>query len=139
MSTDSSPPDGVRCVDRLVGVYDADGGLAGELRYVVGHLLGRAECALCDITHGPLRRKAAFDELRERLGVPFLVVHRNEPGSEATAMPPTDLPYVAAEVGARRELLLDRTALVGCRGDVAAFERALRAALSAHRLVLPER
>ena len=30
----------------LAMVYDADGGLVGEVRYVVGHLLGRAECAL---------------------------------------------------------------------------------------------
>ena len=57
----------------LAMVYDADGGLVGEVRYVVGHLLGRAECALCDITHGPVRRKQAFDELVAdllELGVP---------------------------------------------------------------------
>ena len=36
----------------FVGIYDADGGLGGELRYVAGKLLGRGKCALCDITHG---------------------------------------------------------------------------------------
>ena len=41
----------------LVGVYAADGGLVGEVAYVVGHLLGRTECALCDVTHETLRRK----------------------------------------------------------------------------------
>ena len=30
-------------VTKLVGVYDADGGVAGEAKYVVGHLLGRDE------------------------------------------------------------------------------------------------
>ena len=72
-------------VTELVGVYDADGGVAGEAKYVVGHLLGRLECALCDITHGPVWRKKSFDEFRRRLGVPFEVVHRNERSSEVEA------------------------------------------------------
>ena len=62
-------------------VYDADGGIVGEARYVVGHLLGRAECALCDITHGPVRRKQDFDRLVAELaaeGHRVEVHHRNE-------------------------------------------------------------
>ena len=48
-----SPPDApVWCGVRLVGIYDADGTLAGELRYAFGKLTGRSSCALCDITHG---------------------------------------------------------------------------------------
>ena len=74
-------------------VYDADGGLAGELRYVVGHLLGRAECSLCDITHGTVKRKAAFDELVgavEADGHGVEVHHRNEQTpSQAAAAPVT--------------------------------------------------
>ena len=46
----------------LVGVYDADGGIRGEVSYVVGHLLHRRECALCDITH-TWRRKPAWDAM----------------------------------------------------------------------------
>ena len=33
-----------------MGVYDADGGLLGELAYLTGRILGIAHCALCDIT-----------------------------------------------------------------------------------------
>ena len=35
-------------------------------------------CTLCDITHGTLREKPAFADLRCSLGVPVDVVHRNE-------------------------------------------------------------
>ena len=62
-----SPSDGVV---ELVGVYNADGGVAGEVRYVVGHLLGRAHCSLCDITHSPVRRKRAWDRMVGRTGCP---------------------------------------------------------------------
>ena len=42
--------------------YNADGGIVGEVRYVIGHLLGTAECALCDITHSPPQAKACMGQ-----------------------------------------------------------------------------
>jgi len=59
-------------------VHNADGGLAGEARYVLGHIFGRTECGLCDITHSPLRRKPEWDRMLERSAVPIHVLHRNE-------------------------------------------------------------
>lgn len=124
-----------RTVTRLIGVYDADGGVAGELRYVVGHLLGRAECSLCDITHGRLRRKAEFDDLRDRLGVPFDVVHRNERTPEVVAATGA-LPCVLAVTTGGRDVVLGPDDLRECAGDVERFERVLRDALGARGLTL---
>ncbi|QYH35289.1 hypothetical protein [Salinibacterium sp. M195] len=39
---------------RYTGIYNADGGVWGETRYVIGHMLGTAACSLCDITHSPI-------------------------------------------------------------------------------------
>lgn len=66
-----------RCTE-LIGVYHADGGPLGEAKYIVGKLLGTAHCALCDITHSPVRRKPAWDEVVAHLGVPFRLIHLNE-------------------------------------------------------------
>ena len=125
-------------VTELVGVYDADGGLAGEARYVIGHVLGRAECSLCDITHGRLRRKREFDEFRVRLGVPFDVVHRNERGPEVVAATAA-LPCVVAVTDAGLVTLLGRVELEQCDGDVDQFEYALLAAIAAKGLRFPNR
>ena len=57
----------LRDVTALTGVYQANGSLSGELRYVVGKLLGSAHCALCDITHGAVREKPGFVACREAL------------------------------------------------------------------------
>jgi len=116
-------------VRELVGVYDADGGVAGELRYVVGHLLGRAECALCDITHGTVRRKPAWDAMVERLGVPITVVHRNERTPEVAAATGDALPCVVAITDSGIVPVLDAAALSSCVGDVTRFESDLAAAL----------
>jgi len=68
----------VATIRALTGVYDADGSLIGELRYWVGARLGRAHCALCDITHGSVRERPAWRECRDGLAVPFETVHRDE-------------------------------------------------------------
>ena len=38
-------------VESIWGVYHADGGLIGEIKYVAGALLKGQHCSLCDITH----------------------------------------------------------------------------------------
>ncbi len=58
-------------ITEYIGVYHADGGLVGEAKYVLGHLLGRTHCSLCDITHSPVRRKKQWDAFVDSLGVPF--------------------------------------------------------------------
>ena len=66
-------------VTSLVGVYDADGTLLGELRYWIGaHLTGTAHCALCEVTHGLFREKARWREVAEAMPVPFEAVHLDE-------------------------------------------------------------
>lgn len=122
-------------VVRLVGVYDADGGIAGELRYVVGHLLGRVECALCDITHSPVRRKRSWDALVADLPVPIVTVHRNEiPPDIAPVVSVDRLPavYAVRPDGSAAELV-GRDELRGLHGSVDAFGALVRERLAVER------
>ncbi len=123
-------------IERLVGVYDADGTLFGELAYVVGHLLGRRGCALCDITHGALRRRPEFDEAAAALGVPFDLVHRDERSPEVAALTDGALPCVVAEGHGQRLVLVDRDTLAACGKGPVALVDAIRSAAAAARLVL---
>ena len=62
----------------LIGVYAADGGVLGELRYIVGKVRGTTHCALCDITHGLARRKSSWDRACADFYIPIRLVHLNE-------------------------------------------------------------
>lgn len=124
---------------RLVGVYRAEGSLRGEVAYVVGKLLGRAHCSLCDITHSPVRRKASWDRFVAGLGVPFELVHLDERDA-ATAAVVTgwdDTPAVLAEVDGGLQVVLGPDDLDLVDGDVDRFGAALRTALQRHGLALP--
>lgn len=123
----------IASVQGLVGVYHADGGPMGEAKYVVGKLLGTAHCALCDITHSPVRRKPAWDAMVSRLGVPFELVHLNELGADiAAATAQHGSPSVLARLsdGTVAPVLLAAD-LDRLGGSVDAFAEALQHALRA--------
>lgn len=116
-------------VREYIGVYHADGGLVGEAKYVIGHLLGRTHCSLCDITHSPVRRKKQWDQMVVTLGVPFRLFHLNEmPADVAQMTARTGSPVVLARTAAGLQVLLPPAELDRVAGSVADFQAALTAA-----------
>ncbi len=84
---------------QLVGIYDADGTLAGELRYALGKLTGRAKCALCDITHGwnPMGSRQ-WKQACAASPVELVLVHRDE-ATAAQIAAASALPSIVAHDG----------------------------------------
>lgn len=101
-------------VTELIGVYDADGTLRGEVAYVVGKLLGSAHCALCDITHGPLRERPGWRRCRDGLPVPFRTFHRNDQPDAVRPVTDGRLPAVVAVTDRGPVLLVGAEELAGC-------------------------
>ena len=132
MTEDAPPPR----VARIVGVYDADGGVLGELRYAAGAAFARRHCALCDLTHRGVRPRADWNALVsdvEAKGAALLVLHRNEqPESVRAVTKATGLPVIVAEVAGSWSVVLDGDALARCRGDLTQFSAALNDAINAH-------
>ena len=109
----------------FVGVYHADGGPIGELRYLIGHMLGTTHCGLCDVTHS-WRRKPEWDAMVARLGIPFELVHLNEmDAATAAAVRLSGSPVVFARTNAGLRPVLDAEDLDRLDGSVSSFERAL--------------
>jgi len=115
--------------EEVIGVYDADGGAIGEARYVIGKLLGRTHCALCDITHSPVRRKPAWDAMTVRLSVPITLLHVNEmPTDVAAATREHGVPAVFGRTPSGLVPLLSPSALDTLGGSVERFEISIREA-----------
>lgn len=117
-------------VDRILGVYNADGGIVGELRYIVGHVLGTVSCALCDITHSPIRRKREWDAMVAQLDIPVDLRHLNELDEREAAAVGDSAPVVLVDRDGMLELLLDAAQLEKLDGSVSAFYVAVRSALA---------
>ena len=124
-------------IRRLIGVYDADHTFRGELAYWVGARLGRAHCALCDITHGTFRMRADWTACRDGLAIPFDTFHRDDQPVAVRDAVGGLVPVVVAETDTGTTLLLGPEQLAACDGSVTALMDAVTAAVAAAGLDWP--
>lgn len=122
---------------RLIGVYDADHTIKGEVAYWVGARLGRRHCALCEITHGAVREKRDWQSCKMGLPVEFHQLHRDERSPEFIADTGDLLPVVAAETSIGVQVLLDPAELDACEGEPDALVAAIEAAVETAGLGWP--
>jgi hypothetical protein len=116
--------------DRLILVYDGDSGLGALLLDVVKKAVGREECALCEITNGPLGKRGAWRACETRLGVIVDELHRDQL-PDAWGVSRSDLPCILGRSGTERPFaVVSRDEIISCRGSVDALEAKLVAALA---------
>jgi hypothetical protein len=118
-------------IRRLVGVYDADGTLRGEMAYWLAARVGRAHCALCDITHGTFRERDDWRACRAGLPVPFDTYHRDDQPARVRAATGDTAPAVVAETDTGVVVLLGPAALAECGGSPEQLLAAVEAAVVA--------
>jgi hypothetical protein len=133
----SRDADGVPTIRRLVGVYNADGSVRGELAYFIGARLGRAHCALCDITHGLVRERAEWKAFRANLPVPFDTYHRDDQPDGVRAAYAGELPVVLAETDRGYVELLGPEELSACEASIDRMAEAIDGAAIAAVLSWP--
>ena len=114
-SPDAAP---TQRIVRLVGVYDADSTLRGELSYWVGARLGRRHCSLCDLTHGSVRQRPEWTACQAGLPVPFDTFPRNDQPASVRAAANGQAPVVVAETDTGHVLLLAPGELDTCEGSI---------------------
>ena len=124
-------------VTRLIGVYDADGTVIGELSYFLKARVGRAHCALCDITHGRARERADWRAQRDRLPVPFATFHRDDQPAAIRSAAAGTAPVVLAETSDGTSVLMGPDELEACAGSPERLVAAIQSAMATHDLTWP--
>jgi len=104
-------------LDQLIGVYDADSTLIGEVSYWVGARLGRRHCSLCDVTHGLFTEKSEWRECRDELPLPFVTYHRNDMPDDVRQALGSLLPAVVVRRGGVVQRLLSSTEIESAGGN----------------------
>lgn len=115
----------------LVGIYKANGGLLGELSYIIGHAVGVKKCTLCDVTHSPLWKKREFKNFEARMqdefGLAVRLLHMNERNEAELAASKGREPCVLLEYSdGTFSMFLDYVELKAVSGKVASFEKLVR-------------
>ena len=108
-------------VVEIIGVYDADSTLVGEVSYWIGARLGRTHCSLCELTHGVLTVKNTWKSCERALSVPFTTYHRNDAPTDVLTRAAGQFPVVLARTNQDLTVLLNREQLETFNGDTERF------------------
>ena len=101
----------------VIGVYHANGGILGELAYVVGRMLGLTSCALCDLSHGLISEKMSVKSWRCSAAFSIQFLHLNETDSLTAETVRGRTPCVVLRSEQRVELLIGKEELADMAGD----------------------
>lgn len=123
-----------RAIQRLVGVYDADATIRGELSYWIGARLGRRHCSLCDITHGSVSEKPGWKACRAGLPIPFDTYHRNDQPDDVRKAVDGRAPVVVAVTDSGVVPLLEAEDLDACNGSIDRLVESVERAAAANGL-----
>ncbi|MDD9938420.1 MAG: hypothetical protein OXT09_32725 [Myxococcales bacterium] len=98
----------------LLFIYNADSGALALLRDVALKLIGRGDCALCDLTHGPTGERTQWAACQRELPVPVELLHRDELDAAQRAVLRGALPAVIGVRPSGIEVLLGPTEIGQC-------------------------
>ena len=105
----------------FIGVYDADSTLIGEMSYWIKARVGKAHCALCDITHGMFTKKQSWRVCEKELPVPFHTFHRNDAPLDVLQAARNQFPLVLARTTDGLTVVLGASDLEDFKGDPVMF------------------
>ena len=113
----------------VIGVYNANSTILGEVSYWIGARFGVAHCSLCDITHGLFAERKDWKSCRDQSEFNFSTFHRNDQPEAVRAAANDVTPVVVALVNDKYQVLLGPQQIDACEGSperlVAAITEAL--------------
>ena len=112
-------------INKIVGIYHADGGILGELKYMTGKFFGGSHCALCDITHTNKGKKDVWKKCEEKLGVPIIFVHLNERNEKLLDYTNGNTPCIVGKTSTNYVMLASKKELEECEGNATALSELL--------------
>ena len=113
-------------INKLYGIYHADGGLVGELAYIFGKYTGNVHCSLCDITHNKITMKKEWKLFSKEFPIPFDLLHLNERPESLISESDNHTPCVLAQTENKTFILLSPEELENCDKSVNKFKTILQ-------------
>ena len=108
-------------ITELIGVYDADSTLLGEISYWVGARFGITHCSLCELTHGLFTQKSEWKQCAESLAIPFRLFHRDDAPDDVLIVLAGEFPAVLQRTTEGLKIILTKEELEHFDGRTSDF------------------
>ena len=106
---------------KIYCIYNAEGSIFGELKYLYKKYTENIKCSMCDITHNTLSEKK---EWKKRCMVSFLKIeclHLDELPKDIENLVEGNTPCVVAKTSSTNEIIIEDKELIAMKGNVDSF------------------
>lgn len=113
-------------ITKLIAIYDANGGIFGEIEYFASKLFTKKHCSLCDITHGNQKNKKEWAKCKTRLPITIDFIHLNERIEAIKKYTNGTTPCVIGKTATGYVTVITKKELNECNGNVEKFEELIK-------------
>ncbi len=118
-------------MQKIIGIYNANGSLLGEMRYVFDKVFLKKHCALCDITHGiSYKAKTTWLEQVERFPIPIKTLHLDEISDDIRQVVADKVPCVVMVKDDSIDIVMNNEELQACDSNPEQFFERLRVSIN---------
>lgn len=114
-------------MQKIIAIYNANGSLLGEMRYVFEKVFFQKHCALCDITHGmSYKAKSTWLEQVESFAIPIETLHLDQINENIRQVVVDKVPCRVMVEGDSINIVMSNEELQACDSDPHLFFERLR-------------
>ena len=106
---------------KIYCIYNAEGSIKGELKYLYKKYFKDIECSMCDITHGVFKQKKKWVSkcLASKLNIKCL--HLDELPNDIKDLVINKAPCVVSQINSTNKIIINNKELANMSGDVNSF------------------
>ncbi len=114
----------------ILGIYDGEAGILGEIKYGAQKILGIKECSLCNITHKGVSKKKSWLAFQKKFGLDVKLVYLNQQDKDLKEFTNQKVPCIVGKQNNGYVMLIDSVELEKLQGNVEDFFKLLKEKLS---------
>ena len=106
---------------KIYCIYNAEGSIFGEIRYIYDKYVNDIKCAMCDITHNSFIEKSEWEKKCREFPIKIECLHLDELPSDIKNIVKDNAPCVVAKTKSINELIIRNEELTSMNGNVNSF------------------
>ena len=106
---------------KIFCIYNAEGTIFGEIRYLYNKYIKDMRCSMCDITHNSFFEKSEWGKKCREFPFKIECLHLDELPSDIKNIVKDNAPCVVAQKRSVNEIIIKNKELTSLNGDVNSF------------------
>ena len=111
----------VAVAQKIYCIYNAEGSIKGELKYLYEKYFKDINCSMCDITHGVFTHKKKWENNCSASHLNIECLHLDELTKDIKNLVINEAPCVVAQVNSTNKIVINNKELANMGGDVDSF------------------